>query len=149
MDPLLSHKQQRAADIRDAIREYHAARNPWGPEHRAHAVFLGVQRNNARRGFLSDDDYEEDETRGCCWYFGWLLLLVAACAAVWYTWSRAVDSANKLGMSFTALGSIGESGCQTATAEATAIVQVVNCTLIQSQLFVERLALVLRRGYDD
>ncbi|KXJ75603.1 hypothetical protein RP20_CCG011367 [Aedes albopictus] len=141
MDPLISHKQQKATDIRNAIREYHAARNPWGPDHRAHAVFLGVQRNNARRGFADDDEYIE---RGCCWYLGWLLLLVMACVGVWYSWDRAASSVQKLVESFPALRSFGKTHCQ-----ASSFVQVANCTFIETGLLMERLGQVLQSSYDD
>ncbi|XP_021696794.1 uncharacterized protein LOC23687462 [Aedes aegypti] len=145
MDPLLSHKQQKAADIRDAIREYHAARNPWGPDHRAHAVFLGVQRNNARRGF---DDEDDDDEKGWCWYLGWLLILTIACVAVWYTWMRAVSSAQKLAIDFPAMGSIGGTQCHGSPGNST-FIQVANCTLIESVSFAKGLGLVLQSSYDD
>ncbi|XP_062549820.1 uncharacterized protein LOC134214476 [Armigeres subalbatus] len=143
MDPLLSDKQRRATDIRDAIQKYHAERNPWGPDHRAHAVFLGVQRNNARRRF-----HIADNGKRCCSCIGWILLLVAACTAAWYTWSRVIDSANNLATNFPALRTIGEKQCLPTEPVTNSFVQVVNCTLQQTGLFAERLALVLKSGYD-
>lgn len=145
MEPLiLTRKQQRAKDIREAIREYNTFRDPWGPEHRAHAVYQGVLRNNERREYF---DLEDEQGRCCCCRctsFGWFLLLVVACGAVWYTWARIAASGHNLTVNFPVL----ERPCNDSV-EAGSFLQTVSCTLIQSGLFMEKLAQVLQTSYEN
>lgn len=140
MEPLLSRKDQRAKDIRDAIKEYNTFQTPWSSEYRAQAVYQGVLRNNARQqeGFYFEDD---DQRRCCCCRlgcFGWLLLLVAACGAVWYTWARVADDGQKMAMNFPILAGTCE------RAAAFSFFQMANCTLIRLGSFIENLAQVLK-----
>ncbi|KXJ75604.1 hypothetical protein RP20_CCG011368 [Aedes albopictus] len=130
MEPLVSRKQQRARETRDAKRQYYTFRDPWGAEYQ-------LRNKTPRRGL--DPSYGEPEDRCCylCGCFGRFLLLLVAVGAVWYTWTRVAAASEKLAMNFPTLSR------PCATPEATSTIQVTNCTLIQLGLFIESLAQLL------
>lgn len=130
MEPLVSRKQQRASETRDAKKQYYTFRDPWGVEYR-------LRNNTPRRGF--NPYYGEPEDRYCCLCgcFGRFLLLLVAVGAVWYTWTRVAAASEKLAMNFPTLSR------PCATPEASSIIQVANCTFIQLGLFIENLAQLL------
>uniref|UniRef100_A0A1Q3FR77 Uncharacterized protein n=1 Tax=Culex tarsalis TaxID=7177 RepID=A0A1Q3FR77_CULTA len=135
MGQKLSHREQRAADIRESLL-WHRDHRPsdWGSRWRSEAVRRGVIRNNARH---SDDD----QCCGCCCgCFGLLISVAVLVAVAWYAWSRALQAGHQMATDFPGLEPgrhCGENGSVTSS-----VVRAVNCTLSFYSMFTQTLVQV-------